>query len=123
MAWWPRSPPARTRTRHQCRNMYTSSEHVLGHIAVRPDGDARSSRAAPLQVRREIIRKVLHRGVERVDRVDAEAAERPIGNVARELLQERQITLSAQVAHDALQRASDALDAEPAGKGARTGLA
>ena len=52
----------------------------------------------PIEMSLEIIGKILHRGHQWIHRVDAKSAERAIGHVARELLQEIQVDLVADTA-------------------------
>src|SRR5207302_9701842 len=53
---------------------------------------------------------------------DAEATQRAVGHVARELLQQREIAVHAETAGDAFERAGDALDADTAGYALATRL-
>src|SRR5258707_690106 len=89
---------------------------------MRTRGQAGAGRAAPFQVRREIVREILHRGDGRMRRVDAEATQRAVRHIVRELFEQGQIAVHADAAGNAFECASDALDADTTGHALAAGF-
>src|SRR5579885_2549632 len=85
---------------------------MFGYIPMRPHRLAGIRRALPIDMRLEITGKVLHCRHHRMHGIDAEATERAIRHIARELFQQVEVALVANAADDAFQRPGDAFDAD-----------
>src|SRR5689334_18053448 len=83
------------------RLKHVKSEHVFRVVAMRAYRRADACGAASLQMRAEVVAEILHRRDDRMHSVDAEAAQRSIGHIMRELVEQRQVVLRPQRADDA----------------------
>ena len=88
-----------------------SSEDAFWREPAPSQGDARPGRAIALEMDREIIREISHCRLQRIGCIPAEAADRTVGHIIGKLVEQRQIGLFADIAHDAFQYPRDEFDA------------